>query len=408
MSHVPSDDEPQPGSTSPLTPEALRASFPALQEWTWLNAAASSPLCTPVVEAMERVVDASRRRGDLDFSRWLAQRDVARAKLARFVGARPEAVAFTPSTSFGFHVVARCLSARGITEVLSLEHEFPSTTVPLLHAGLTIRGVRRRPDGSYPLADVEAALRPTTGAVAVSLVQFNSGFRVDVEGLAALCHARGLALCLNGAQAIGHTPIDVTHWGADFLAMTSHKWLGAGYGTGMLVVAERWREALPMAGWLSVPPAQLWQAFPGAARTDDAAGFVATGAATRGDASVLEGGGASWVGWHALEAALDLHQRLPPGATLMHVHGLQAHLRAGLRARGFVPTAPDAPDVSSGICVVPVAGSADDVVRALVREAKVVTTARGGGVRLSTHVFNTLDDVDRALWAFDRLGVRPG
>jgi selenocysteine lyase/cysteine desulfurase len=390
-----------------LTPADARALFPALQTWTWLNAAASSPLCTPVAEAMERVVRASMERGDLDFPRWLAQRDAVRARLARFVGTTPDTVAFTPSTSFGFSVVAQCFKARGYDEVLSLEHEFPSTTVPLLKAGLTVRGVRRRPDGSYPLADLEAALRPSTRAVAVSLVQFNSGYRVDVEGLAQLCRERQLVLCLNGAQAIGHIPLDVTRWGASFLAMPSHKWLGAGYGTGMLVVSREWHDVLPMAGWLSVPPELLWQAFPGVARVDDAAGFLASGVATRLDASVLEGGGASWVGWHGLEAALEVHERLGGEVTLRRVLELQGRLRAGLRARGFVPTAPDDPQTSSGICVVPVAGPAEDVVRALARELKVVTTPRGGGVRLSTHVFNDEGDVDRALWAFDRLGVQP-
>ncbi|MCU0695677.1 MAG: aminotransferase class V-fold PLP-dependent enzyme [Myxococcaceae bacterium] len=396
------------GSATPgWTPAQVRALFPALSGLSWLNAAASSPLCTPVAEAMERVVSASRERGDLDFPRWLAQRDAVRERLARFVGTTPDTVAFTPSTSFGFHVVAHCLEARGHTEVLTLEHEFPSTTVPLLKAGLTVRGVRRRPDGSYPLSDLEAALRPGTTAVAVSVVQFNSGYRVDLEGLARLCRDRKLVLCLNGAQAIGHVPLDVTATGASFLAMPSHKWLGAGYGTGMLVVAREFHEVLPMAGWLSVPSELLWQAFPGVTRVDDAAGFTATGVSTRRDASVLEGGGASWVGWHALEAALEVHERVGPATTLTHVRALQARLRAGLRARGFVPNAPDEADVSSGICVVPVAGSAEDAVRALLREARVVTTPRGGGVRLSTHVFNTDDDVDRALWAFDRLGLRP-
>ncbi|MDX2012104.1 MAG: aminotransferase class V-fold PLP-dependent enzyme [Myxococcaceae bacterium] len=389
------------------TPAQVRALFPALPDLTWLNAAASSPLCTPVAEAMERVITASRERGDLDFPRWLAQRDAVRERLARFVGTTADTVAFTPSTSFGFHVVAQCLKARGHTEVLTLEHEFPSTTVPLLHAGLTVRGVRRRPDGSYPLADLEAALRPSTKAIAVSVVQFNSGYRVDLAGLSRLCRDRGLVLCLNGAQAIGHVPLDVTAAGASFLAMPSHKWLGAGYGTGMLVVAREFHDVLPMAGWLSVPSELLWQAFPGVTRVDDAAGFVASAPTTRRDASALEGGGASWVGWHGLEAALEVHERVGGETTLAHVQALQVQLRAGLRARGFVPNAPDDASMSSGICVVPVSGAAEDVVRALLREAKVVTTPRGGGVRLSTHVFNTAEDVDRALWAFDRLGVRP-
>ncbi|MBL8920269.1 MAG: aminotransferase class V-fold PLP-dependent enzyme [Myxococcaceae bacterium] len=390
-----------------MTPADVRALFPALQEYVWLNAAASSPLCTPVAQAMRGHVEECERHGDLGFPKWLAQKETVRARLAAFVGASPPEVAFTPSTSFGFHVIAQCLKARGVTEVLTLEHEFPSTTVPLLYDGLTVRGVRRRPDGSYPLEDLEAALRPTTGAVVASLVQFNSGFRVDVEGLAKLCRDRKLPLALNGAQALGHVPIDVHALGASFLSMTSHKWLGAGYGTGMLVVAEPWLDALPMAGWLSVKAESLWQAFPETTRTDDAQGFVARGTRVRREASALEGGGGLWLNCHALEAALDLHERVGVAKTLAHVQGLQRALRDGLRRRGFTPNAPDAPERSSGICVVPVQGPPEDVVRALIKARRVVTTPRGGGVRISTHVFNTGEDVEQLLQAFDAVGVKP-
>lgn len=398
------------GFNAPMasTPAEVRALFPSLEQYVWLNAAASSPLCTPVADAMRRHASECERQGDLGFSRWIAQKEAVRQRLAAFVGARPGEVAFTPSTSFGFHVVARCLKARGVTEVLTLEHEFPSTTVPLLFDGLTVRGVRRRPDGSYPLEDIEAALRPTTGAVAVSLVQFNSGYRVDVEGLARLCRDRRLPLALNGAQALGHLPLDFAALGASFLAMTSHKWLGAGYGTGMLVVADDWLETLPMAGWLSVNPGAMWQAFPETTRTDDAHGFVATGTRVRREASVLEGGGGPWLNCQALEAALAVHESLGVETTFRHVQALQAQLRAGLRERGFSPNAPDDAACSSGICVVPVQGPPEDVVRALLKAHRVVTTPRGGGVRLSTHVFNTQDDVARALAAFDAVGARPG
>jgi selenocysteine lyase/cysteine desulfurase len=61
----------------------------------------------------------------------------------------------------------------------------------------------------------------------------------------------------------------------------------------------------------------------------------------------------------------------------------------------------------SGICVIPVQGTPLEVVRALLREAKVATTARGGGLRLSTHVFNDESDLERLFAAFEKVGVRP-
>lgn len=393
-----------------MTPLELRALFPALSSHTWLNAAASSPAPRPVYEAMTGHLTQTLESGDLGYPKWIAFKEATRARLARFIGAAPEELAFTPSTSFGFHVIAQLLKARGVEEVLTLESEFPSTTLPLLYDGLALRGVRPRADGRYTLEDVEAALTPRTGAVAVSVVQFASGFRVDLTGLSRLCRDRGLTLCLNAAQALGQVPLDVRGLSASFLAATSHKWFMGGYGVGVLYVAKDWLEStpLPFGGWLSVAPHEQFDPWAHAQRDVDAHGFTARGTRFRREASALEAGGGAWVGLYGVDAALSLHEALGVDTTLAHNVGLQLHLRAGLRRRGFVPNTPDEAASLSGICVVPVAGPPQDVVRALIKDAGVVTTARGGGVRISTHAFNTLDDVERLFHAVDRLGVRPG
>lgn len=393
----------------PLSFADARALFPALKERVWLNAAASSPASSLVLEAMQKHLQETVNSGDLHFPAWLHFKEQLRARVAAFIGASAaKDVGFTPSTSFGFHVIAQCLKARGIDEVLVLESEFPSTTVPLLNAGLTLRGVRRRADGSAPVEDYEAALRPSTKAVAVSVVQFNSGYRIELEALAQLCRERGLALILNASQALGQVPIDVTALGASFMASASHKWLGAGQTLGLLYVRPDWLEGgLPMAGWLSVRPETMWRTLPGDTRIDDHHGFVARGVTTRHDASALELGPTPWVVLYGLNAALELLESLRPASILEHNLRLQRLLRAGLRQRGFAPNAPDESAEGSGICVVPVEGDESAAVRALLREASIMTTPRGGGVRISTHFYNDEDDVLKLFSAIERLGILP-
>jgi selenocysteine lyase/cysteine desulfurase len=392
-----------------MTPGALRSSLPALNEYAWLNAAASSPTPQPVFDAMNAFLRDTLERGDVRYPAWARAKDETRARLARFLGATPVELGFTQSTSFGFHVIAQLLKQRGITEVLTIDQEFPSTTLPMLYDGLTLRAARTRADGSITTADLERALTAKTGAIAVSAVQFASGFRVDLPALSALCKSRGLAFIINAAQGIGHVPLDVKKLGADFLAATSHKWLMAGYGTGMLFIAQKWLDEtrLPFGGWLSVEPAEQFQPWVHTARAEDADGFSARGTQFRKEASALEAGGGSWLGLIALDAALALHEAVGVDATLAHNQKLQRLLRAELRKRGFVPNTPDDDASLSGICVVPVEGAPLEVVRALLRE-KVSTTARGGGVRISTHVYNDETDVERLLAAFEKLGVKPG
>lgn len=392
-----------------MTPEELRALIPALNDFTWLNAAASTPMPRPVFAAVEAHLREFMERGDGNYPGWVRQKDEARAHVARFLHCTPGEVSLVQSTSFGFHVIGQLLRQRGITEVLTLESEFPSTTLPFLYDGLTLRGVLARADGTVTVDDLERALTPKTGAIAVSAVQYASGFRVDLKGVSELCRSRGLAFAINAAQGLGHVPLDVTALNADFLAATGHKWAMAGFGASVLFIAKRWLETtrLPFGGWLSVEPSEQFQPWVHATRTDDANGFTAQGTTFRREASALEAGVNSLTPWLALDAALTLHDAVGPEVTLAHLQKLQTMLRGALRKRGFVPNLSDDPATLGGICTVPVAGVPLEVVRALLREAKVATTPRGGGVRFSTHVYNTEEDVLRAVAAIDRLGIRP-
>jgi selenocysteine lyase/cysteine desulfurase len=372
----------------------MRELFPALSRYAYLNAAASSPLATPVAEAAIAHLRESERSGDVGFPAWLAFNESLRARFARFIGAAPTQVAFTPSTSMGFNLVAELFKRRGIKEVLTLEGEFPSTTVPFLNLGLGLRVVKPRADGSYPIEDIAAALKPSTGAIALSAVQFASGFAVDLEALKKL----GRPIALNVAQALGQIRIDVR--GLDFLCGTSHKWFMGGYGTGFFYVREGWLEehGLPWSGWFSPPESLRWQTFPGTQFNAD----LAQGVDTHRSAAALEAGGGHWPALYSVGAALELLEEAGLDAIHAHNLSLQRLLRAGLEQRGFTPNAP----LCTGICVVRVDGDPLAAVRALLKH-EVVVTPRGGGVRFSTHLYNDASDVERALAAIDKAGLKP-
>ncbi len=391
-----------------IAPRDVRALFPAVQHHTYLNAAASSPLALPVHAAVQAHLRDTVDNGDVSYCRWLEMKERLRGRVARFIGAEPATVAFVPSTSLGFSVIASLLKGRGVTEVLTLEGEFPSTTLPLLHKGLTLKVVKRRADGSYPLEDIEAALSPVTGAIALSAVQYSSGYRVDLSQIAALCQLRGLKLAINAAQALGQAPINVATLGADFLCAPSHKWMMGGYGAGLFYARKDWHDAAhwPFGGWLSVADEDLFNPFAGAERFDDGSGFLARGTHLKAEPASLEVGGPAWSTLFALDAAMGIHEGVGVDATRAHIVKLQTRLRADLRSRGFVPNSPDDVTHLSGICTVGVEGDPNTAVAALLK-AGVVTTARGGGVRISTHVFNDEEDLEKLYRAIPLAGIKP-
>ena len=396
---------------STLTPAQVRELFPAAQRSSYLNAGAASPIALPV----EKVISAHYREGvesgDLHFPAWLRRREEVRQAFATFIGAQSQEVAFTPSTSYGVHLVGQILLRRGIREVVTLEGEFPSTTLPLLNQGLALRVVRARSDGAYAVEDLEAAIGPGTGAVIVSAVQYASGFRVDLQRVSELCRTRGLMFAINGAQALGQLPLKVDEVQADFLSGTSHKWMFGGYGVGLLYVRREVLESVepPIGSWLSVENPMAMNNLAGATvtgRDESRPWFEARGTKFRREASALEIGAGSMGLLFGLGEALAIHDAVGLETTQRHIVGLQRQLRQGLRQRGFSPNAPDDPAVGSGICVFPVAGEALAVVRELLKKG-VVLTPRGVGVRVSTHVFNNGEDVDKLLWAIDEVGVKP-
>ncbi|MBS1151823.1 MAG: Aminotransferase, class, partial [Myxococcaceae bacterium] len=304
-----------------IAPRDVRALFPAAIRHTYLNAAASSPLALPVAAAVEEHLKDTVENGDLSFGRWLELKEKLRGRVARFIGADASTVGFVPSTSVGFSVIASLLKSKGITEVLTLEGEFPSTTLPLLHRGLTLKVVKRRPDGSYPIEDIEAALTPVTGAIALSAVQYSSGYRVDLSQIAALCQIRGLKLAINAAQALGQVPLNVASLGADFLCAPSHKWMMGGYGVGLFYARKDWHDpaAWPWGGWLSVADEDLFQPFAGSERFDDETGFLARGARFKATPASLEAGSPAWSTLFALDAAMGIHEAVSVSTTRAHI-----------------------------------------------------------------------------------------
>jgi cysteine desulfurase / selenocysteine lyase len=391
-----------------IAPRDVRALFPAAKRHTYLNAAASSPLAEPVSQAVEEHLRDTVENGDLSFSKWLALKETLRGRVARFMGAEASTIGFLPSTSMGFSVIGSLLKSKGITEVLTLEGEFPSTTLPLLHRGLTLKVVKRKGDGSYPVEAIEAAITPLTGAVALSAVQYSSGYRVDLAQIAALCQIRGLKLAVNAAQSLGQVPINVASLGADFLCAPSHKWMMGGYGVGLFYARKDWHDAAawPFGGWLSVADADLFSPFVGAQRIDDGTGFLARGTRMKAEPSSLEAGSPAWSTLFALDAAMTIHEGVSVGATRAHIVQLQTKLRAALRSKGYEPNAPDDVPHLSGICTVGVNGDPNEAVRALAK-AGVVTTSRGGGLRISTHVFNDEEDFEKLFHALQTCGIKP-
>ena len=117
----------------------VRADFPGLAGKAYLNAAATSLTPRPVREAVTAFYRQLEEGGEAHWDAWLEKREAVRRKVARFVGAQPDEIAFVPNTSTGINLIADLLEADG--PVLSDELEFPTVTLPWIHRGVPVRFV---------------------------------------------------------------------------------------------------------------------------------------------------------------------------------------------------------------------------------------------------------------------------
>src|SRR3979411_2860404 len=135
--------------------EAISKKFPVTERLAYLNSAAAGPVSRASQTAAAGYYEKMMRDGDVHWNRWLADRGAIRAKVARFINAEPEEIAFTTNTSSGMNVIVDALEDRG--EVISSELEFPVTTLPWMHRRIPVH-LLLSVGGELRIEDVQAAM----------------------------------------------------------------------------------------------------------------------------------------------------------------------------------------------------------------------------------------------------------
>lgn len=232
-------------------PAHLRAQFPVLSRLTYLNAGTNGPVAAQATDAAREQLESEARDGRGGMPFFVAQMELGerlRGGYAGYLGAAPEEVALTTSTTDGVSRVLLALDLRPGDEILTSDEEHPGVYGPLV--GQRARGVEVR---TAPFATLADAIGPRTRLVVCSHVSWRSG---QLAPTAALAQSAPLVL-LDGAQGVGAVPIDVTTLGADFYAGSGQKWLCGPSGTGMLWIAPHVREqlAVPTPGYLNLADA---------------------------------------------------------------------------------------------------------------------------------------------------------
>jgi isopenicillin-N epimerase len=373
----------------------VQRQFPQVPGLTLMNAANLCPSSYAVQETVFNLTrDMDGDASSQNRAKFNALRDESRRAVARYIGADEGEIALTRNTSESNNTVVAGLDLKAGDEVVIWDqnHQTNSNSwdVRARRNGFTVKRVTTPPVPTTSAALVKAfadALTANTKVLSFSHVSNSSGVRLPAQELCALARSRGIFVHLDGAQSFGALAVDVHQIGCDTYSGSAHKWLTGPREVGILYVrADR------------VP--QLWAADVGVGYTETpqsgARKFESLG--QRDDAAVS-----------AVATAIALHESIGRAVVEERSKALAAALREKISARlpGSTFFSPEPGPTASAVLVVAPAGvDVRAAVGRLYEDHKIAVASGGGGIRLSPHIYNTLDEVDRVVDALAAMATR--
>lgn len=370
--------------------DTLRALFPVTERAIYLNHAAVSPPPLPTIKAVQMQLADVSENGSVNFRNWVAVKENTRRLVAGLLGARPEQVAFVRNTSDGLSTVANGLDWRPGDNLVTFRNEFPSNIYPWLRVGdafgVEVRMCEER-DGRIDLDELISLIDHKTRIVAVSQIQYASGFRADLERIGRAARLHDALLVVDVIQALGVVPIDVESELVDVAAAACHKWLLTPEGVGLLYLSARARERIQptLVGWTSVPNPEDFGNFEQGWNQGTLAWETGTG-----PIALI----------HGLEASLKLLSEVGIPRIQAYLETLTDHLCERLRNTQYeVVSSRRAREKSQIVCIRHLAGLSSMDLYAHLRKRNIITAPRSDRLRISPHLYNTLDEIDELVTA---------
>lgn len=365
--------------------ESLRALFPMTGRLVYMNHAAVSPPPAPTLEAVRAQLQDVAENGALHYRRWVAVKERARKLAADMLGARADQVAFTRNTSDGLSTIANGLAWEKGDNVVTFGREFPSNVYPWLRLrgayGAEVRFCAER-GGRVDTEELIGLIDDRTRVVAISQVQYGSGFRADLERIGRAARAHDALLVVDVIQGMGVLPIDAGAELIDAAAGSCHKWLLTPEGVGLLYLSDRARERIrpTLVGWMSVPEPEEYSDF----EQEWAAGALAWDTGTAPTALI-----------HGLEKSLSLLTETGVGRIAAHLLELTDYLCERLSGLGYkVVSSRREGEKSQIVSIEPKEGWTPMKLYSHLKNRGVVTAPRGERLRISPHLYNITEDVD--------------
>jgi selenocysteine lyase/cysteine desulfurase len=380
--------------------QQIRLLFPHTAKGiVYLNHAAVSPLSTRVLET---TVGHLQDRSSGKIETWLDdlnQIDETKRCVQRLINAEShDRIAIVGNTSDALNIIAAGLDWKPGDRILLNDLEFPANVYPYYHLknlGVEI-DIICCPDGRVTAEAIYGALRPRTRLLALSAVQFLSGYRADLAVLGEICRSRGILFVVDGIQAAGAMRIDVQEMKIDALAAGAPKWQMGPQGIGFLYLTDEVQARIHQKylGWLAVETP--WNFF------DYDQPLAASARRFEGGTINIPG---MWGYYAALTMLLEFGTELIEG----HVLALtQTLLEEFQNVGGVKIVSPTSLQERAGIVTIqPPEGVDPSAAFESLSNRKITISLREGKLRYSPHFYNSVEEMKSAAEATREVFSKP-
>ena len=224
---------------------AIRKDFPLLEEYIYLDNAATTQTPVPAVKAMEEYFykyAANHGRGAHRLARKTTDKyEDARETVASFINADVTGTVFTRNATESINMVAYGLQWHPKDHVIVSIVEHHSNLLPWLRLrdqGVEVTAVQVDKDGVVDPKQIELSITDKTCLIAVNHVTNTFGSIQDIGAITDIGHKNGCQVLVDASQSAGHMPLDMKKVGADFLVTPGHKGLLGPQGTGILCLKD--------------------------------------------------------------------------------------------------------------------------------------------------------------------------
>ena len=373
--------------TSSIDPEFLSEMWPTLKDMTYLNNASTGIPPVSTISAMKEYLDNRVKATGGSFKETLANIKAIRMNLAQLLGGDYGQYALIPSTSSGVNSFAHSIDYPEGSNIVLCDLEFPANYVPWQNVkklyGPELR-IAKSENGGVPIERFAEAIDENTRVVAVSQIQFGSGFRTDLSALEKLAHDNGAYLSVDIIQAAGCFETDLAKLKVDFATGQAAKWMLGPIGAGYVYVEKSIMDEIHprFLGWWGVEKLQEFGYF-------DREPLA--------DARMFQVGSPAMIAYIGLLESLKVLLQIPAESREQVAVTTADYLRKRL-SEIDIPFYDFGPNNNSATvsCEPPDV----DKLNEKLRENKIHCSVRNGRLRVSPHFYNSTEDVDRLLEHF--------